>query len=297
MSALGLEDSYAALREGVVGTVLALDVVRVSGPDALSYLQGQVSQDLDSLAPRRSVESLLLSPQGKLDAFCRVTMTDDGELVVVVDAGFGETVLERLARFKVRVKAELGLEAWQATRLVGPGASAIEVAALAEATFDYPGFVGRDLLGPTADLPSGVPAGDPAAFEAARIEAGLPKMGREITDKTIPQESGIVDRTVSFTKGCYTGQELVARIDARGNRVPRRLVGFTTDREAAAGDSVMVDGRQVGALTSVTFSPGVGRIVALGYLRREVEVPADVEVGDGETLGPAVASALPLYRA
>ena len=71
-----------------------------------------------------------------------------------------------------------------------------------------------------------VPPGDPAAFEAARIEAGVPAMGREITDKTIPQEAGaLVEHAVSFTKGCYTGQELVARLDARGNNVARRLRG------------------------------------------------------------------------
>ena len=108
---------------------------------------------------------------------------------------------------------------------------------------DDPGFAGCDLVGTAVTWPADVPVGDPAAFEAARIEAGRPVMGRDLSEKTIPQEAGLVERAVSLTKGCYTGQELVARLDARHSRVARRLVGFViAPGDAAAGGEVVVGG-------------------------------------------------------
>jgi folate-binding protein YgfZ len=142
-----------------------------------------------------------------------------------------------------------------------------------------------------------VALGDAAGYEAARIEAGVPVMGRELTGKTIPQEAGLVPRAVSLTKGCYTGQELVARLDARGNRVARRLVGFTvTSGSPAAGDTVVVEGRVVGSVTSVAYSPRTGGCVALGYLRRSVATPAVVEIVHDGSPCAAQAAELPLWH-
>ena len=114
------------------------------------------------------------------------------------------------------------------------------------------------------------------AYEAVRIEAGVPVMGAELTDRTIPAETGIVDRTVSFTKGCYTGQELVARIDSRGGHVPRHLRGVVLAGPAPAGATVEVDGRNAGALTSVARRPDGA--VALAYVRRDVPIPVGATV-------------------
>ena len=104
-------------------------------------------------------------------------------------------------------------------------------------------------------------------------------MGAELTEKTIPAEAGIVARTVSFTKGCFTGQELVARIDSRGGNVPRHLRGVVVDEATPpVGASLIVGDREVGTLTSVAPGPaGVG-VVALAYVRRDVDPPAGVEV-------------------
>jgi folate-binding protein YgfZ len=122
-------------------------------------------------------------------------------------------------------------------------------------------------------------------YEAERIAAGLPKMGAELTEKTIPAEAGVIDRTVSFTKGCYTGQELVARIDSRGGNVPRRLRALLLpDRVEPGTELADSDGRPAGTVTSVAFSAARGW-VAMAYVRRGVDVPGELWAGPG---GPPV---------
>jgi folate-binding protein YgfZ len=121
-------------------------------------------------------------------------------------------------------------------------------------------------------------------------------MGKEIDEKTIPAETGVVDRAVSFTKGCFTGQELVARIDARGGNVPRHLRGIVvgTNVVPPAGATVTADGKDVGALTSVAESLERRAPVALAYVRRAVEPPADVTVAWDGGSAPARVEELPL---
>jgi aminomethyltransferase len=132
------------------------------------------------------------------------------------------------------------------------------------------------------------------AYEVVRIEAGVPTMGAELTERTIPAEAGIVERTVSFTKGCFTGQELVARIDSRAGKVPRHLRGVVlADAAAPAGAALMLDGQQVGQLTSAAATPN-GGAVALAYVKRGVEVPVDALATWGNDLSAASVRALPL---
>jgi folate-binding protein YgfZ len=118
-----------------------------------------------------------------------------------------------------------------------------------------------------------------ADWEARRIAAGLPKMGAELTEKTIPAETDLIPWTVSFTKGCYTGQELVARIDSRGGNVPRHLRGLLLP-DAIGPGTELVDaaGRAAGAVTSAAMSASLGRI-GLGYVRRGIETPATLRAG------------------
>jgi folate-binding protein YgfZ len=286
-AALGFGDTYEACRSGVAGMVVGIDVVRVTGRDARSYLQTQCSQDLAGLVPGASVESLVLSPQGKVDAYVRVALLAEEEVLVVVAAGNGGALHERLRRFRLRVKADLEALQWQCAVLRGPAAvaAAAGAGAIAALPLEWPPMTGVDLIAPEVGLPEGVPEGDPRAFETIRIEAGEPVMGREINERTIAQEAGLVARAVSFTKGCYPGQELVARIDARGDNVPKRLRGVVVgsrDPDATAPDPTLVTpgakifagGREVGALTSVAWSPRLGAVVALAYVRREVSPPA-----------------------
>lgn len=298
ISVLDRDATYAAIHEDKVGYEEPVDAVRVSGRDALDFLQGQVAQDLVPLETGGAVETLVLSPQGKLDAYAWVVRLGDDEAVLVTATGFGEALYERLRRFRIRVKADLSLEAWERAVLRGPkvalGRVDPDVIAI---PVEYPGCSGIDVVGPEVALPDDVPIGTDEGFEAARIEAGIPRMGVELTEKTIPQEAGIVSRTVSFEKGCYTGQELVARIDARGAKVPRRLVGLVVDgAPVASGDTLRFDSNDVGKVTSAAYSPRVARPVALAYLKRDVDVPTVLEVVTDAGPLPALASALPLYH-
>jgi folate-binding protein YgfZ len=256
---------------------LARDVVQVAGPQSLEYLQGQLSQDLSTLGVGEATFSFVLQPQGKVDAFVRVTRVDDDVFVVDVDAGWGEALLTRLKRFLLRTKAEVTIVDWSVVAVRGAEVAASEgVFAVVPET---PGVEGVDLLGPVVADPVGLAALDPEAYEQLRILAGVPRMGAELDEHTIPAASGVVDRAVSFTKGCYTGQELVARIDARGDRVPSRLRAIVVvgADPLAVGGVIEVDGRDVGRITSVAGD------VALAYVRREVEVPAAATV-DGKTI-------------
>jgi folate-binding protein YgfZ len=262
------------------------DVVRVAGPDAVAYLQGQLSQDVEDLDVGSAALSFLLAPTGKVDAWLRVTRPSEDELILDLDGGHGEAVLARLRRFLLRTKADVDPLAWRAVALRGPGAEAAarEAAGDGEAGLAvpalWPGVEGADLLGPDVAAPPGVRAADRAAYESLRIRAGVPALGAELTDATIPAEAGqaVIDASVDFTKGCFTGQELVARIDSRGGHVPRRVRGILVpDGSPAAEDAVVVAGREVGRITSVAPHPG-GGTVALGIVARAVEPPAAAEV-------------------
>jgi tRNA-modifying protein YgfZ len=288
----GIEEGYRALRASAAARSLARDVVRVAGPDSVTYLQGQLSQDVAGLPVGEATESLLLSPQGRIDAFLRVGRLSDDEFVLDVEGGFGSAVVARLERFRLRTKVEIDPLEWACTGFRGPGAReaaggdpSLRMAA------DWPGLSGIDLLGPPppGEGPPWVAAGTvvcpPGAWEAARIESGQPVLGREIDERTIAAEVGLVERTVSFTKGCFTGQELVARLDARGSKVARRLCGLVVDATSRPAEDVVgaavwsaagEEGRGVGRVTSAARSPGLGTTVALAVLHRSVIPPARV---------------------
>ena len=258
--------------------ILERDVIEASGPDATSFLQGQLSQDLDALAPNESAWSFLLQPQGKVDALVRATRMDGDRWLLDADGGHGDAVLERLNRFKLRVKCELEVLDWDCVAVRDEADPPTLPDAVITAPAQWRAHHGFDVLGPgvtTAD------AGSPTDYERLRIEAGWPKMGAELTDKTIPAETGLVDLAVSFTKGCFTGQELVARIDSRGGNVPRHLRGIIGDG-LTVGARLERDGKQVGAITSAVGDVG------LAYVSRDVDVPSDL------TIDGSVVRAVPL---
>jgi tRNA-modifying protein YgfZ len=287
-----LAEDYWALRKDAGAVWLPRDFLRVSGPDALTFLQGQLSQDVEQLARESSGLSFLLQPQGKVDALLRVTRIEDDVVVLDTDAGWGEAVKARLERFKLRIKADVEALAWRCLAVRGP--SSHKVAAGVDA--DWPGLPGVDVVGDAPQVPEGVRLCDLEAYDAVRIEAGVPIMGREIDEKTIPAETGVVDLAVSFTKGCFTGQELVARIESRGGNVPRHLRGIVvgTNLRPPAGATVVADGKEVGVLTSVAESLERRAPIALAYVRRAVEPPADVTITWDGGSGPARVEALPL---
>lgn len=195
------------------------DVVVVDGPDAASYLQSQVSQDLRGMAVGESRWTFLLEPTGKVDVLARVTMVGDERFELDTDCGFGGVLEARLNKFKIRVKAT------------------VEARASAE------GPVGVD--------------------DDGRIAAAWPKMGAEIVPgETIPVETGLASVAISYTKGCYPGQELVERMDSRGAAAPRHLEILPRRADDTAGAPVVHDGNEIGVITSV------GTTQVLAYIKR-----------------------------
>ncbi len=257
-------------------TAIRRDVVTVHGPDAATYLQGQLSQDVVAMEAGDVAWSFVLQPQGKVAAWARVDKAAPDRFRLDVDPGAGEALDARLRRFLLRTKADVELT-------VGSPVLAVRGAEVLDGVpCGWPGVVGSDVFDfdPTAlppDLPADAVEAPVEELEALRIRAGVPAMGAEATEDTIPAELGrwVIDASVSFTKGCYTGQELVARVDSRGGNVPRRLVGLVGAGldGRAVGAPVEHEGAPVGVVTSA--AAGVG----LTLLHRKVEVPAAVTVG------------------
>ena len=236
------------------------DVVSIAGPDAGSFLQGQVSQDLDSIPAGGAAWALVLQPQGKVDSFVRITASEEGTFVLDLDRGFGPALVERLERFKLRVKATI-VDLGSRTATVDPDAG--EDAGLA-------------VIGPVDAASAGeADPGWEAVWNATRVRLGIPALGYELTADTIPEEAGVVGVAVSFTKGCYTGQELVARIDSRGRNVPRRLRRIRAAGQLQPGEELVIDGAVVGTVTSAAGAD------ALAYVGRAIAPPAQARVGAG----------------
>jgi len=272
-----------AFANGPAAVLTRRDVITATGADTTEFLQGQLSQDLMPLAPGESAWSLLLQPQGKVDAWLRVTRIDADTCLLDVEPGHGDAVVARLKRFLLRTKCEVSAATWPMVAIRGPGAAALEVpvesGALVVVAAQWPGVEGIDLLGEDATAPEGVAPATIDDLELLRIVCGVPAMGAELDERTIPAEAGIVDRSVSFTKGCFTGQELVARIDSRGGNVPRHLRALRSRQPFSAADVLAIDGVDVGRVTSA--AQGAEGWVGLGYLKRSVEVPAEVESPSG----------------
>ncbi|MDQ1383458.1 MAG: tRNA-modifying protein YgfZ [Actinomycetota bacterium] len=276
-------------RVGSFQARVARDVVVVDGPDATSFLQSLVSQDLDTVAVGSSAHTLLLQPQGKLLVDFYIAHVDGDEWWCICEAGFGGELAAGLKRFKIRVKADVREEAVGALALRGlplPGAVAT-AAAVHVVAVDWPGGLAFDVVGPEGAIVAlsdiiDAPGIDADAYEQARIEAGVPRQGFDTDERTIPQEAGLELVAVSFTKGCFVGQELVCRIDSRGrvNRHLRRLRSVAAKLER--GTPVAYQGKEIGEITSAAAG------VALAMLRREVEPGATVTVGADEALVEAL---------
>ncbi len=300
---------YLALRRAAGLVEHTHDLVVVAGPDATPFVQGLVSQDIEGLGAGEVARSLLLGPEGKLRAMLWMLGGQD-EVLILTDAGQGPATAEDLERYRFRVKAEVSAAPGPVHSLCGPESAEI----LSGLGLTVPAGWGRDDGALVASIPLGglprfavygidagglvgagaQPAGSLAAT-AVRVEAGEPRMGLDVDEKTIPQETGLVPLSVSFTKGCYLGQELVARIDSRGH-VNRILRGVTIGENVLPpeGAEVVAGDKVVGTLSSVAESLSLRAPIALAMVRREVEPPSEVTVRwEGRSV-PAAVLSLPL---
>ena len=256
----------------------AADLVWFRGTDALRFLDDLLSQDLAGMAPGEVGRSLLLSPRGKLNHMLWVLRGEE-ELGLVTDPGRGEDLATTLGRYRIRVDVDVepsSEPAWvvmESDEGPDPGSWLRRGSGL-ESDISWPGVRRTLVIGPRP----GVGEGSMDQYEALRIAAGEPRWGVDVDEGTIPQEAGLEEVAVDFTKGCYLGQELVARIDSRGhvNRL-LRILEFPGGVPAAGSPIVAVD-REVGTLTSVAGHLG------LAMVRREVGEGDEVTVGDSRAV-------------
>lgn len=283
--------AYEQFCDGRAVAAVEREVVSVTGADALRFLQSQTSQDLDALKDA-SGWTFVLEPSGRLGFWFRVHCRADDELYLEMDPGSGDGLVARLRRFLLRTDAQFSDPArrWLVCRRWAANGPVPEQALPLggwRGTPVGPEVAGEDLLLDSGIDPDSVLGGAPqvpvGVLERYRVVHGVPVVGVDVNDQTIPGEFGqwAIDASVSFTKGCYTGQELVARIDSRGGNVPRplRVVVAEADHLPSVGDAVMHDGREAGRLTSVVPSLGSGHpVVALAPLARSVTPGAAVEI-------------------
>jgi len=282
----------------------------IGGPDAAEYLQGQLTNDVEALGPGDGLYAALLDRKGHMQADMRVLRPGDGPEIWIDTEPEGLAVaLRHLQMYSVgRDVTVADASAERAIlSLLGPrsveiaGTAALPEGACASATVAGIECLaagtrhGVDLLAAAAEaerlraalLAAGAVEVSPAAAEILRIESGIPRFGAEMGTETMPAEAGIVEDAVSFTKGCYIGQETVARLHYKG-RPNRHLRGLRLSGPAQPGAALRLDDKEVGSLGGSVVSPAHGPI-ALAILRREAEPGTALAVGEDGVTAEVVA--------
>jgi folate-binding protein YgfZ len=310
MNGLLLEE-YRVLREGaaVLGPGARARIAAV-GADRLSYLHAMLTNDVATLAPGTGCYAAYLTPQGRMIADVRVLELGDLTLLDL-DASVASAVVERFEQFVFSEDvhfSDLTLSL-AAPGVFGPAAPAVVAAIVGpESGLTADGLAGlaehhsvrakfrgssvvvaanRDLGVPGFDLyvdrgaapalvAAAIDAGarevSEAAAEVVRVEAGRPRFGVDMDEHTIPLEAGLELRAISYTKGCYPGQEVIVRVRDRGHgKVAKQLVGLAVDGATtpSPADPIVAGDKEVGRVTSAVFSPSLDRPIALGYVSRD----------------------------
>lgn len=245
------------------------DFIEISGSESRSFLQGQLSQDVENLKQGSAAWSFLLDPSGLVVAWLRITCLEEERFLLDLDAGFAEEVKSRLSRFLIRTKCTVDTLTLNMYTFLGPPDQAPEeFKNFRSIPFDWPSLQAADYVSSEELTISEI---QPANFwDQIRILSGIPAMGSEITNKTIPAATGLVERSVSFDKGCYTGQELVARVDSRVAGPPKHLVSLKGSGNPLTPGSVLShEGKEILEITSV--SEMEDEFFALGYRHRSAE--------------------------
>jgi hypothetical protein len=289
-------DPYAEQRALAAGTGMTdrshRGVIRITGPDRLSWLHSLTTQDLEHLEPGQPAEALILSPQGHIEH--HLALTDDGDaLWAHVEPGTAGTLLAFLEsmRFMLRVEpADVTGEYAVLTVTSAPGEGIAPALLAGTGTVAaVPGAVGTDLLVARGHLQSaatkfadaGLTLAGMQAYEALRIAARRPRFGLDTDHRTIPHEVGLIESAVHLNKGCYRGQETVARVHNLGHP-PRRLVFLHLDgsenRLPAHGDPVQLGEATIGFVGSSARHYELGPI-GLALIKRTTPVDATLQAG------------------
>src|SRR3954469_6467168 len=299
---------YERLREAV-GLVdrSARGKLRLTGAEAVDYLQGQVTNDIEALAPGSGCYAALLTHKGKMLADMRVLRGEDYVWIDTEPEGL-PALVRNASMFSIGrdVRHEDVTAGYSILSLIGPEArEPLDDPPPREehsfTTGEHGVYVatdlGVDVICQAADAAAvrealGVEQVSEEAAECIRIESGRPRFSIDVGSDTIPQEAGLNERAVSFTKGCYVGQETVARLHYKG-KPNRRLRGLRLAEPVEHGDEIRLGDRVVGVVGSAAESPALGPI-ALAVVRREAEPGAAVQVGPS-SIGATV-SELPFGR-
>ena len=310
-------DAYAAARSAaVLADLSARQWLRLTGEDRASFLHGMCTNDIKGLPEGRATYAALLTSKGAMVCDARVWKRQD-DLLVDVEPGLGPKAKEFLDKYLISEDAEIHdvTPEWGLLGLYGPKAGAVLKAALGVDAPEMNRFVtvpfeGREVRVVGAELlsPGGVELAAPVealaaldaklmeagaslglvrigfeALEVLRVEAGVPRYGQDMEDKTIPLEANL-ERAIHYNKGCYIGQEVIARATFRGH-MNRKLMGLLLGEGAPAPLSELRSGeKKVGWITSVVRSPSAGQNVALGYVHRDfLEPGTKLEVVGGGT--------------
>jgi folate-binding protein YgfZ len=217
----------------------------VSGPDAEDYLQRMVSNDVAALADGDACDALLLTAKARIIAPLRVVRRASDDFLVLTELDLGEVVRSQLLRARFAAKVGIEPEEHESWLVLG----------------------GDELID---ERPPGEEASE-ADFERWRIESRIPRWGSELDDRVLPAEAGLEETHISFSKGCYPGQEPIARQHYRG-KVNRRLRVLDIEGDVAPGDQLVLDGKMVGRITSAVDG------VALAYVRTEVPDDARLQI-------------------
>ncbi|MDQ3644026.1 MAG: folate-binding protein [Actinomycetota bacterium] len=266
-------------------------VLELEGGEAAEFLQGQVTNDIEALEPGEGCYAALLDHKGKLRTDMRVLRPAADRLIVDAESVARAVLRHNFETYSLGrdVRSRDLTDERRVLSLIGPAARARLDAEPPEREHAFvegelglyvATHFGVDLIVPVAEaggsrglVPEALaPAVSEEAAECLRVEAGRPRLGHDMDGTTIPQEAGINERAVSFTKGCYVGQETVARLHYRG-KPNRHLRGLRLSRPAAHGDPITLGEKQVGTVGSACVSPALGPI-ALALVRREA-APGD----------------------
>src|SRR3954453_22804621 len=283
-------DDYELAKTAAVVIPSARRRLVLTGADVADFLQGQVSNDIEALLPGSGCYATLLTAKGKIRCDMRI-LCGDGWWIVDVEPQ-ALPVLEHMVRvYSIGRDVKSQADDRPLWSVVGPEArAALDNAPPPPEHSHVSGELGVyvstdlgvDVIGERPDLPEGT--SDTAAI--LRVESGRPRLGYELGDDVIPQEAGINERAISFTKGCYVGQETVARLFYKG-KPNRHLRGLRLDEPAERGAVITSGERELGRISSACVSPRLGPI-ALALVRREAAPGDSVQVGDAGAVAQVV---------
>ena len=251
----------------------------MNGPDAASYLNRMVSNEVEALDVGGSCEALLLTPRARVIATMVVWRRSVDHFLLLTEPGAGERLARELLRSRFAAQCEIALEEHRSVVVLGAGEDfVVNHHKVALRMLDY-GVPTVELV--DHDAPAGAEWVAGEELERLRILARTPRLGRELDDRVMPAEAGLEERAISFTKGCYPGQEPVARLHYRGHPNRGLRVLALDGGELPAYDAELsLEGKVVGRVTSAAPDPEHG-VVALAYVRREVPDDATLELSDG----------------